>query len=202
MTSVHKSFLVSLAAFLGVSIIFQVISDAIAGTLTDIGNDPFIIVVWLFQGIVYNLFRAISAFSTSIFGLIDGLGAGSDLAPLLATLVGSIGIILAPIIAAILAGVLAESKMDAFGGWLLTLVVCWLVFSIFYILGDLGIIADLGTAGTTYLGWAGSLHTSLVGISVSDAALWYLVIIMLCGTLITTVSWGMLPLAARKETFY
>lgn len=202
MTSIHKSFLVSLAAFLGINIIFQVISSAVAGTLADIGDDPFIIVAWLFQGIIYNLFRAIGTFSTSIFSLIDGLGAGTSLEPLLANLVGSMGILLAPIIAAILAGVLAETKIDAFGGWLLTLIVCWLIFSIFYILGDLEVIANLGTAGLTYLGGASTLHTSLVGISVSDPALWYLVIIMLCGTLITTVSWGMLPLAARKETFY
>lgn len=202
MTSIHKSFLVSLAAFLGISIIMQVISEAVAGTLMDIADDPFSVVAWLFQGILYNFFFATAGLSSSIFSLVDAVGTGGDIMLGLSGMVSGLGFFLAPLIAAILAGVMADSKVDAFFGWLLTLIVSWLVWSIFFIIGDLELV-DVGSAYSVYYSNASIYGSFFLGsFTLTDPAFWIFMILMLCVTLVTSVSWGVFPLTMQKETFY
>lgn len=186
MTTIHKSFLVSLAAFVGISAVFQVINAALSNTLSAVASDPFIIVAWLFQGVAYNIVSSVTSLGASISGLI----AGAPVA--LPSFIFALGIFLAPLAGAILAGFVAESKIDAFGGWILALVVCWLVYSIFFI---------VGTVTSSFQSFVNTA-SSLIGIVPSAYPLWYALPITAGWTVLTAVSWGMIPLAAQRETFY
>lgn len=191
MTSIHKSFLVSLAAFLGISIIFQLISAALTGGFGTLASDPFLIVAWLFQGIVENLASAIGGILVAGFNLISG----GDVLTALGNLLVIIGFLSAPVIATILAGIVAESKVDALGGWFLTIVICLIVWSIFY-------IVDLGSAALGYGNAAKNLASVYLGTEPEAlTALWQIISVSI-GSLITVFSYGFLALAAQREAFY
>ncbi len=201
MASILKSFLVSLAAFIGISAVFGILQMVLEGTIADIASDPFSIIVLLFHAITKSLFIAVYTLSQSVIGLVEILTSAGDIVAGFSSLLGALGIFLAPLVAAFLAGKLAESKGAAIGGFILALVVSWLVWSIFYILGDLGILS-VGSAATSYSSEALYLNIFLTGSYVSSVDFWYAMIIMIAGTLITAFSWGFLALAAQKESFY
>lgn len=191
MTTIHKSFLVSLAAFLGINVIFQLIGAALTGGFETLGSDPFIIVAWLFQGIVENLASVIGGLLLAGFGLISG----GDFITTMAQLLVILGFLLAPVIATILAGYVAESKTDALGGWFLTIVICLIVWTIFYVV-DLGAAAlGFGNAGKNL----GSVYLNTDPTALT--ALWQIILVGI-GSLVTVFSYGFLALAAQREAFY
>jgi hypothetical protein len=194
MTSIHKSFLVSLAAFLGISVVFQIINLALTDAISTLTDDPVYIVVMLFEGIVNSVFFGVAGVFQGAAQIFNALEAGGDLAGPLGTLCLNLGFVLAPLIAAVIAGLLAESKVDAFFGWLLTIIVCWLVWTIFY-------VVDVGVAATEYESTAQSLTLIFLG-SLTSVGLIWAILLMLSSSLITCFSYGVLSLAARKETFY
>jgi hypothetical protein len=191
MTTIHKSFLVSLAAFLGINIIFQLIGAALTGGFETLGNDPFIIVAWLFQGIVENLASAIGGILLASFDLISGGDVGNAAGQLLLV----IGFLLAPVIATILAGYVAESKVDALGGWFLTIVLCSIVWTIFYVVDLGGVALEFGNAGKNL----GSVYLGIEPEALT--ALWQILLVGI-GSLVTVFSYGFLALAAQREAFY
>lgn len=194
MTSIHKSFLVSLAAFVGISAVFQIIYLALTDSFSLITDDPLYVVVILFQGITKSVFLGIGGLFQSGLSILNTLETGGDLVAALGGLVLNIGFVLAPVIAAIVAGLLAESKVDAFFGWLLTIIICWTVWTIFYAI-------NLGAAASNYQSIAETIVIYLILGFVTLDLLWA-ILIMLSASLITVFSYGVLALTAQRETFY
>lgn len=118
-----KSFLLSLIAFVGLNFVFTLLNVVITGgfdtLMTTIQNAPLMIIYYLFGSVssvpLTNMDWAIAQplFNNDMNFLILG-----------------IGFIVAPLIAAILAGKFAESKLQGFSGWLLTVVVSTVVVAI------------------------------------------------------------------------
>ena len=110
-----KAFLFSIIAFVGLNFIFTIIYYAIAGfdlLFIIIQNYPLMILYYLFGSIISTpsvIFNWAIA-DPFLFSTMDNLILG-------------LGHLAAPIIAAILAGRFSESKIQAFGGWLLTAVI-------------------------------------------------------------------------------
>jgi len=109
-----KSFLLSLVIYVGINFLFLIIIRLISGTLDSLfsalGMAPLLI--------LYYLFGPITVFPSSSIGAIVSFSPF-----VLSVLLAGIGYLIAPLLAAILSGVVAESKGEAVGGWLLTAVI-------------------------------------------------------------------------------
>lgn len=106
-----KTFLLSLAAYVGINFLFLIISSLIGDTLDILfgvlETAPLMILYYLFGPITIlpsNSIAAIVNFDPFVLSI----------------LISGIGYLIAPLIAAILSGRFGESKVEAFGGWLLT----------------------------------------------------------------------------------
>lgn len=111
-----KAFLFSILAFVGLNFIFTIIYYAIGpgfdSLFTTIQNYPLMILYYLFGSIISTpsiIFNWTIA-EPFLFSTMDNLILG-------------LGYLVAPLIAAILAGRLGESKIQSFGGWILTAVI-------------------------------------------------------------------------------
>ncbi len=110
-----KAFLLSLAAYVGINFLFVIISSLI--------NDTFDVLFSIFESgpnyapmmILHYFFGSITIPPSSSIASIVNF---EDFE--LSILVSGIGYLIAPLIAAILSGIFGESKVEAFGGWLLT----------------------------------------------------------------------------------
>ncbi|MFW9865692.1 MAG: hypothetical protein ACFFEN_06285 [Candidatus Thorarchaeota archaeon] len=110
-----KSFLLSLVAFVGLNFIFTIIYYLVVGfdnLITTIQSAPLMILYYLFGAVV----------STPLMLL-----EGTIIQPLffgdLSFLVIGLGFLVSSLVAALLAGKFAESKLQGFGGWGLTVIV-------------------------------------------------------------------------------
>jgi len=111
-----KSFLLSLAAYIGLNFIFTILYFALdAGfdtLMDDIQNAPLMIIYYLFGSVT-------SVPSNNLdWAIVQPLYNEDN-----TFLILSLGYLAAPIIAAILAGKFAESKFQGLAGWLLTVIV-------------------------------------------------------------------------------
>jgi hypothetical protein len=115
--SFGKSFLLSIAAFVGLNFIFTIIYYAITpggfnALFNTIQNAPLMILYYLFGSIlsvpytILNWTIAFPLFADDLTYLILGLGY-----------------LAAPLVASILAGRFGESKIESFGGWALTAII-------------------------------------------------------------------------------
>lgn len=111
-----KSFLLSLVAFVGLNFIFTILYYLLGAgfdaLINEIQTAPLMIINYLFGSIasvpsnILNWVIVDPLFNTTMTYLILGLG-----------------FLVAPLIAAVLAGIFAESKLQGFSGWLLTVVI-------------------------------------------------------------------------------
>ena len=106
-----KAFLLSLAAYVGINFLFLIISSLISDSLDSL----FSVLETAPLMILYYLFGPITTLpSRSLVAIVN-------FDPfVLSILISGIGLLIAPLIAAILSGSFGESKVEAFGGWLLT----------------------------------------------------------------------------------
>ncbi len=110
-----KAFLFSLIAFVGINFIFTMIYFAFTDfsqLISIIQNYPLMILYYLF-GSVISAPSAIFNWTIAEPFLLSNMDM----------LIFGLGHLIAPLIAAILAGRFGESKIQSFGGWLLTAVV-------------------------------------------------------------------------------
>jgi len=111
MASIHKSYLISLAAFFGINITFGLIYITLTRGFE--GFNPLSILGLLVLSIFYLPSYLISAI----------IGSGGNLALILL----AIGAIAAPVVAAVLSGYFGESKGACFGGWGLTVITSYVI---------------------------------------------------------------------------
>jgi hypothetical protein len=116
MPSLHKSYLISLAAFLGINITFGLIYIALTNGWGNLMGDPMGILVYLLQSVFF--------FPGYLIGNFGGSGFN------LAKSIFLIGSIIALVVSAVLSGYFGESKGAAFGGFALTLITAWAVLII------------------------------------------------------------------------
>jgi hypothetical protein len=111
MATIHKSYLISLCAFLGINITFGLIYTALSGGFTSF--NPLSILGLLVQAIFFLPTYLVSSI----------IGSGGDLGLILL----AIGSIAACVVSAVLSGYFGESKGAAFGGWGLTIVTAFIM---------------------------------------------------------------------------
>ncbi len=108
-----KAFLLSIVAFVGLNFVFTIIYYAIEGfdvLFFNIQTYPLMILYYLFGSIISTPFKILDwTIAQPFLGSFD-----------LTVLILGLGYLTALIIAAILAGRFGESKIQCFGGWLLT----------------------------------------------------------------------------------
>ncbi len=190
MKLILKSFLFSLAALIGINVIFRLIGFAIAGSFQYLLGDPFYIVVIMFEGILRNIYISIQWILQTTYDLLGAVAAGEDVFNNIAELYIGFGYLLAPIIAGILAGNFSETKLEALGGYLLAFIVCWLAWTIFYVLSIFGV--PVGTAGAEYR------ESALLLIQTSVGPIWTIILVLIA-SLITPASLAIFPLVFKKE---
>ena len=183
---VGKSFLLSLVAFVGLNFIFVILyflidlgqPDAGFDNLMDaIQNTPLMIGFYLFGPITstpsLNLNQAI----------IQPLFPPGEIM----YLIRGLGFMIAPLIAAILAGRFAESKLQGFAGWLLTVVVsAATTIAIVFVEDSLGFSSFQGTLLTLY-GWVGFEE---------------ILVYVLISAVINIIFYGFFALLASKTEYY
>ena len=111
MGSIHKSYLISLASYLGINITFGLIYIALTGGFT--GLDPLSILGLL----------VLSAFYLPSYLITGIMGSGGNIGIILL----AVGVISASVVAAVLSGYFGESKGAAFGGWALTAITAYII---------------------------------------------------------------------------
>jgi len=137
-----KAFLLSIAAFVGLNFIFTIIyfalGDGFDVLFDNIQKAPLIILYYLFGSIVSTPFYI---FNVTIVQPFLGYTF------VLETFLFWLGFLIAPIIAAILAGRFGESKIQCFGGWVLTAVISTVSVIIAALLSDItqGTLLNLPT---------------------------------------------------------
>ncbi len=113
-----KSFLLSLVAFIGLNFVFTILYYLLGAgfnaLINEIQTAPLMI--------IYYLFGSIASVPSNILNwvIVDPL---FNPPLIMSNLLMGIGFLIAPLIAAILAGKFAESKLQGFAGWLLTVVI-------------------------------------------------------------------------------
>ncbi|TFF97694.1 MAG: hypothetical protein EU547_03580 [Promethearchaeota archaeon] len=144
-----KSFLFSLMAFIGINVIFRFIGFMIANSFEYLLENPFYIFVIICEGIGNNLYITIQGLILNINELAILIESGSYMFYSVAELYVRIGYLLAPIIAGILSGYFSETKIEAFGGFLLTFIVCWVLWTVVYCVSVFGFDLKM-TAASDY----------------------------------------------------
>ena len=184
--SFGKSFSLSLVALVGLNFIFTLLYFLIdlgqpgAGldTLIDsIQNTPLTIVFYLFGSVT-------SIPSANLNGvIIQPLFPPNDLT----FLVRGLGFLIAPLIASILAGKFAESKLQGFAGWLLTMIVSTLAIIIVVFVEILLDFTSFQTALDYLYGW-------------SDFGM--ILISLLIACIINIIFFGFFALLVSKTEYY
>lgn len=188
-----KSFLFSLAALVGINVIFRLIGFAISNSFAYFVEDPFYIVLILFEGIGNNLYLIVQDLIQIIYDLGVAIDTGGYVFDEVALLYIIIGYLLAPIIAGIFAGYFSETKFEALGGLFLAFLVCWLAWTIFYAVSLFGI--NLGTLASEYETVANYLAPTT---SESVWAIFFAFIVMI----VTVLTFAFVPLVIKKEYAY
>ena len=113
-----KSFLLSLVAFVGLNFIFTILYYLLGAgfdaLINEIQTAPLMI--------IYYLFGSIASMPSNILNWVI-VNPLFNPPFIMSDLLMGLGFLVAPLIAAILAGRFAESKLQGFAGWLLTVVI-------------------------------------------------------------------------------
>jgi hypothetical protein len=169
-----KAFLFSLIAFVGINFIFTIIYYAFTGfnqLIFVIQNYPLMILYYLFGSIISTpsaIFNWTIA-DPFLFNNMDMLILG-------------LGHLVAPLIAAILAGRFGESKIQSFGGWLLTAVV--------------------STASVIIAAWLSPFTANTLTTTYVWASTDVILILAIISCLVNIVFYGFFALLLSKEEYY
>jgi hypothetical protein len=169
-----KAFLFSLIAFVGINFIITIIYYAFTGfnqLITNIQLYPLMILYYLFGSIISTpsvIFNWTIA-NPFLLGDMDMLILG-------------LGHLVAPIIAAILAGRFSESKIQSFGGWLLT--------------------AVISTAAVIIAAWLSPFTANTLILTYVWASTDVILILAIISCLINIVFYGFFALLLSKEEYY
>lgn len=119
-----KAFLISLAVFIGLNVIFFIIGNLVNGTLVGffaiLVTNPENIIIMLF-GPIFSQMGPEGVLS-AIYGAIV-----TETVPLLGSIIYLTGYIVAPLIAAFLSGRFGENKKESFGGWFTSAIISAIV---------------------------------------------------------------------------
>ena len=181
-----KSFSLSLVALVGLNFIFTLLyflidlgqPDAgLDSLISSIQNTPLTIVFYLFGSVT-------SLPSANLNGvIIQPLFPPNNLI----FLVRGIGFLLAPLIASILAGKFAESKLQAFAGWLLTMIVSTVAIIIVVFAEILLNFTSFQAALLVLYGWSG---------------FGMIIISLVIACIINIIFFGFFALLASKTEYY
>jgi len=181
-----KAFLLSLAAFVGLNLIFIILNYAFIGFnefIDVISRAPLMILYFLFGSITVTPFISLNR-------AIPGDLLETSLS-IQTNIILGFGFIIAPLLAAILAGRFGESKIQSFGGWALTAI----IGTILTIVGG-SLSETFRTTLAESYGWSSSVQELS-----SDLLIRIIILISLSG-LISIIFNGFFALLLTREEYY
>ncbi|MFX0027744.1 MAG: hypothetical protein ACFE8B_00920 [Candidatus Hermodarchaeota archaeon] len=183
-----KTFSLSLVAFIGLNFIFSILYLALGPGFDELFNRfdpdspdyaPLMMIYYLFGSIINAPYMNLNWVITQpLFNdMTDYLILG-------------IGFIVAPLIAAILAGKFAESKLQGFAGWLLTVIISTTVVIVGLFLRSPTFEAELTATYTPYLAIPPPISNEVIMIS------------LIISCVINIVFYGFFALLVAKTEYY